>query len=135
MTLTKRFGYEWSKFSKIYPEHEAHFLKWVHPLTRHDFKGKTILDAGCGNGRNSYYALKFGAKKLIAFDYDAKTVEAAKNNLSQFKNASVGYKSIYNINYKNKFDIIMCIGVIHHLKKPHAAIRRIVKAVNGGGVC
>lgn len=134
MTSTERFGYEWSKFDTIYKEHESHFLKWAYPLTKKDFKNKLVLDAGCGNGRNSFFVLKYGAKKVVAFDYDKRTVATARKNLSQFRNAEVHYKSIYDIDYKNKFDMVLCIGVIHHLKDPEKVIANLVNAVTGGEI-
>src|SRR3989344_4571518 len=113
---TERFGYEWCKFNTILLDHETQFLRWVYPLKKSDFNGKKILDAGCGNGRNSYWPLIYGAKKVVAFDYNMKTVVVAKENLSKFKNCEVLYNSIYDINYKNEFDISFSIGVIHHLE-------------------
>lgn len=131
--MASRFAYEWNKYNKIYPEHERHFLKWVYPLKKEDFKNKTVLDAGCGNGRNSFFVLKYGAKSIVAFDCDKKIVDAAKRNLSKFHNAEVIMQSIYKIGYKKKFDIVMCIGVIHHIKYPNIAIRKLRNAVKLGG--
>lgn len=131
---TERFGYEWNKFNKIIPDYEIQFLKWVYPLNRDNFKDKKILDAGCGTGRNSYWPLTYGAKKVVAFDYDKKTVDVARRNLSKFNNASVNYESIYNINYNKEFDIAFSIGVVHHLENPHLAINNLVKAVKKGGI-
>jgi len=122
-----RFGYEWSKFDRIIPQYELQFLKWVCPLKVNDFKGKKLLDAGCGIGRNSYWPLKYGAKEVFAFDYDKRTVSVAKKNLSQFKNVHVKYDSVYNIRFKNKFDI-------HHLEHPHKAVQKLVDSVKKGGV-
>ena len=60
MASEDRFGYEWDKYSDIYPDYEQQFLNWISPLDSEDFIGKDILDAGCGMGRNSYYALQYG---------------------------------------------------------------------------
>lgn len=131
---TERFGYEWSNYSKIIPEYELQFLKWVFPLQKKDFKEKTVLDAGCGIGRNSYWPLQYGAKEVSAFDYDKRTVEVAKNNLSKFKNAKVSFGSIYDLKFKNYFDIAFSIGVIHHLADPKKAVANLVKATKKNGL-
>ncbi|MEK6933965.1 MAG: class I SAM-dependent methyltransferase [Nanoarchaeota archaeon] len=128
-----RFGYEWNKYNRIIPEYELQFLKWVFPLKKEDFKGKKILDAGCGIGRNSYWPLIYGAKKVLAFDYDPRTIEVAKRNLAKFKNAEIKYNSIYGIDFKNKFDISFSIGVIHHLEHPKEAVKKLIKATKKGG--
>ena len=133
MSSTKRFGYEWNKFNEIIPEYEIQFLKWVYPLKKEDFKDKIILDAGCGIGRNSYWPLKYGAQKVVAFDFDKRTMEVARKNLSQFGNAEVIYQSIYDITYENEFDLVFSIGVIHHLEKPEGAIKNLVRALKPNG--
>lgn len=133
MSSTDRFGYEWSTYQQILPEYEDQFKKWVYPLKSGDFKNKTILDAGCGIGRNSYWPLTYHAKKVVAFDFDRRTVEVAKKNLIPFSNAKVEYASIYDIRYRLKFDLTLCIGVLHHLIDPVRAIRNLVRATKKRG--
>ncbi|MCK5476399.1 MAG: methyltransferase domain-containing protein [Candidatus Aenigmarchaeota archaeon] len=134
MGSEERFGYEWNKYRDIIPEYEDQFKKWIFPLDKKSFNDKIVLDAGCGTGRNSHWPLIYKAKKVVAFDYDKRTVEVAKKNLNNFKNAEVLYKSIYDIDFKNKFDIVFSIGVIHHLEYPHKAVENLAKSVKKGGV-
>jgi len=134
MASTDRFGFEWDKYPYLDSNYENQFKNWTHPLKEDDFKGKIVLDAGCGMGRNSYWPLKWGAKEAVVFDYDKRSVEAAKKNLSKFNNAHILYRSIYNIEWKNKFDIAFSIGVIHHLKDPKEATRRLFNSVKEGGI-
>lgn len=132
MTSEDRFGYEWNKYSDIEPDYEDQFRRWIQPLDKSFFKGKSVLDVGCGMGRNSYWVLDWGAREVVSFDYDNRSVAAAKRNL-QSKNAKVYLKSIYEINWKDEFDIAFSIGVIHHLRKPKKAIEKMVQAVKPGG--
>ena len=62
-----------------------------------------------------------------------RSVEAAKRNLADFKNAEVFYKSIYDINWNSEFDIAISIGVIHHLKDPKLALQNLVGSLKSGG--
>lgn len=133
MASEHRFGFEWDKYAEINPQYELQFKNWVSPLGPADFNDKVVLDAGCGMGRNSYWTLKWGAQKLTAFDYDKRTVAAAKKNLEQFSNAEVLFESIYDINWQNQFDIAMSIGVIHHLEDPQQALTNMVRALKPGG--
>ncbi len=128
-----RFAFEFTHFPEILPENEGKFLKWVYPLKRETFKNKSVLDAGCGNGRNSLQVLKFGAKQVTAFDYHKDTISVARKNLSEFKNAEVLYSSIYDIPFKDRFDIVMCIGVLQHLQDPQMALSNLVNACKKNG--
>ena len=134
MSSADRFGIEWGIFQSIIPEYETQFLRWISPLKKSDFKNKRVLDAGCGIGRNSWWPLIYGAKAVTAFDFDRGTVRIAEKNLSKFKNVSVSFKSVYTITYSNEFDIVLCIGVLHHLKDPQRAIHNLIRAVKKGGV-
>jgi 2-polyprenyl-3-methyl-5-hydroxy-6-metoxy-1,4-benzoquinol methylase len=129
-----QFGYEWNIYRDILPIHQEQFCRWIAPVQLEFFQGKTFLDAGCGIGRNSYWPLQAGAKSGYAFDYDSRTVAVAKPNLSQFPHATVALQSIYEIEFENEFDIVFCIGVLHHLAEPRRAIENLVRAVKPGGI-
>lgn len=133
MGSTERFGYEWGKYSEIDSNYELQFKRWVAPLRESDFQGKKVLDAGCGMGRNSFWVLRWGASHVTAFDYDKRSVDAARKNLEKFANAKVEFKSIYDINAENEFDIVFSIGVIHHLENPKLAIENLIRAAMPGG--
>lgn len=115
-------------------KYEGQFRNWTYPLTPDDFKGKKVLDAGCGMGRNSYFPLLFGAREAVAFDYDVRSVARAKQTLAAFPNARVEYRSVYETPWKNEFDIVLCIGVLHHLRNPKAALGNLVAALKQGGL-
>jgi len=133
MASTERFGYEWNKYNSLDPNYKKQIKNWIHPLTPEDFKAKDILDAACGMGRNSYWALQWGAKSVKAFDFDERSVQAAKDNLQDFPNASVEYLDINKIAWENQFDLAFSIGVIHHLNNPILAIQNLYRAVRPGG--
>ena len=129
----KEFGYEWHAYSEILPKHREQFWTWIQPLQPTDFAGKRFLDAGCGMGRNSYWAMDAGAASAYAFDFDQRTVAAAKRNLSAFPSCTVGYQSIYDLDRPDEFDIVFCIGVLHHLANPRRAVENLVRAAKPGG--
>lgn len=133
MASQDRFGYEWDKYNFLLPIYEEQFLMWIGPLKSEDFKDKSVLDAGCGMGRNSFWACKYGARELLAFDYDKRSVSSAKKTLVQFPQANVEFTSIYDIAYVNQFDIAFSIGVIHHLENPKLALQKLFQAIKPGG--
>lgn len=134
MGSEERFGYEWQKYNRVDPNYEIQFLKWISPFSPEIFREKTVLDAGCGMGRNSFWVSKYGAKEVVAFDFDQRTVEAAKKNLAPLNPARIELKSIYEIPWQDEFDIVFCIGVIHHLENPQLAIKNLIQAAKPGGL-
>jgi len=133
MASTERFGYEWNKYSHMDQNYEKQIKNWVSPLTPDDFKNKSILDAGCGMGRNSFWALKWGASELTAFDFDERSIKAAKNTLKDFSNVKIEFRDINKIDWTEKFDLGFSIGVVHHLNNPELAIRNLFRSIKPGG--
>jgi len=128
-----KFGYEWELYREIIPLHERQFAQWISPLPLEFFRGKRFLDAGCGIGRNSLWAMKHGAVSGYAFDYDRRTVAVASENLKGHPQCQVGFESIYHIAYEREFDCVFCIGVLQHLADPRAAVENLVAALRPGG--
>lgn len=130
-----RFGYLWEKFSDLTPEQEKQFKLWTKPIDpATGWKGARFLDAGCGAGRNSYWAMSYGAGSCCAFDLDRRSLDAARINLAKFPTAEVRKGDIYDIPFKDEFDIVFSIGVVHHLSHPMDAIAQLVKATKPGGI-
>ena len=133
--ISKKFGYEWDVYSGNHPLPQGEqFLGWISPVSLEFLKGNDFLDAGCGIGRNSMWPLQAGAVSAYAFDFDDRTVNVAKNNLNNFPNCEVGFCSIYDLPFKNEFDIAFCIGVIHHLQHPQQAVQKLMDTVKPGGI-
>jgi SAM-dependent methyltransferase len=130
----ERFGYSWERFSEPTADQEEQFRRWtVHLNPGRDWKGVRVLDAGCGAGRNSYWALKYGAASCVCVDLDERSLSAAKRNLSAFPDAKIQKCSIYDLAFENEFDVVFSIGVIHHLAKPQDAVKKLSQAAKPGG--
>jgi SAM-dependent methyltransferase len=132
-----KFGYEWSNYSEILPEHEWQFLRWICAIDIQELKNKSVVDAGCGNGRNSFWLAKHGVKKIFAFDVSPGAVQVATNNLSRIANCHVSQVSLYDVGALQEFseanDIVFSIGVIHHLSEPVVALTSLKGLVKQGG--
>lgn len=128
-----RFGYSWHIFSDVLPVHEEQFRRWTSGLASEDWQGKEFLDVGCGIGRNSYWAMKWGAARGLCIDVDDRSLAAARRNLACFPAARVEHRSAYEIKEANRFDIVFSIGVLHHIDSPDVAVAQMVKAAKPGG--
>jgi SAM-dependent methyltransferase len=130
---TDRFGYQWNYYDELRPDYEVQFLGWTSPLGRDDWKGKRFLDAGCGMGRNSHWPMTYGASGGAAIDVDERTLEAAKRTLSRWPQIEVRRASIYELPWREEFDICFSIGVFHHLENPERAMASLVAATKPAG--
>jgi len=130
----ERFGYSWDRFHELSADQEEQFRRWtslIDPET--GWKDKTILDVGCGTGRNSYWALTYGASEGLAIDVDDRSLSHARRKLESFPGMEVRKESVYELEIADRFDIVFSIGVIHHLENPIAALRNMAHAVKPGG--
>jgi SAM-dependent methyltransferase len=128
-----RFGYEWKTYSEMIPEYEEQFCGWTSHIPPGQWRDKTILDVGCGMGRNTYWPLTYGAKESVSIDVDSNSLASARRTLERFPQATVREMSAYDIAFTDYFDIVYSIGVIHHLEHPGLALRQMVKAAKPGG--
>jgi len=125
------FGYEWHRFPEMYDEWERQFIDYMQPHGPEFFRGKKVLDAGCGNGRFAYYASKYGAD-VWAIDLGP-AVEVAHRNTEPVK-VNVVQADLHSPPFAfESFDFIYSIGVLHHLPDPEVAFRNLLRFLKPGG--
>lgn len=128
----KSFAFEWTKFNKMFEAYRMNFLNYIDPINEKIFNNKVVLDAGCGVGRHTYWATKFGAKEIIGIDL-SNAVEASYENTKEFPNVHIIQADIYNLPFKKIFDYIFCIGVLHHLPEPEKGFQSLLKYLKTNG--
>lgn len=132
VATAESFGFEWSRFSEMYGEWEHNFREYMWPHDPEFFRGKRVLDAGCGSGRHAYYAAKYNAE-VWAVDLGP-AVEVAARNTAACDNVRVVQADLYQLPFATEsFDFIYSIGVLHHLPDPEAAFRNLLRFLKPGG--
>ena len=102
---------QWDRFrSKPFP-------KTIFYLSKNWEKG-TILDVGCGNGRN---LIPFAEKNFTCEGVDF-SIEMLNHAKSKFKKLNLKSKfqvaNMIDLPFKdNSFDYLICIASFHHLNK------------------
>jgi SAM-dependent methyltransferase/uncharacterized protein YbaR (Trm112 family) len=126
------FGFEWQRFPEMYEEWNQSFLDYMQPHGPKFFRGKKVLDAGCGNGRFAYYAAKYGAE-VWAVDLGP-AVEVARRNTETMAGVQVVQADLQRPPFaRESFDFIFSIGVLHHLPDPEAAFQSLLGFLKPGG--
>jgi asparagine synthase (glutamine-hydrolysing) len=128
-----RFGFAWDRYRELLPGYEAQFAGWLAPYRLADLAGKDVLDAGCGMGRNAFFAARQGARSVLAIDQAALAVGAAGELLAGVPGVRVERRSLYDLAERRAFDVIVSIGVIHHLEHPRLALEKLVEALRPDG--
>ncbi len=78
------------------------------------FKGKKILDAGCGDGRFLGEMKNKGANQLYGIDYSERAVSFAKILVPE---AKIQTGDLFSLPYENNFfDMIFMIEVLEHIQ-------------------
>lgn len=109
------------------------FEDWMAPLTEADFRGHDVLEMGCGNGSLLVYTAAWQPRKLVGVDLGS-SVETARANLqvAGATNAQVQQADLTTFT-SDGFDVVYCIGVLHHLKEPQSGFKAVLRNVRPGG--
>jgi len=106
------------------------FEHWIWPNTMEDFRGKRVLDAGCGGGQHTSFVAPYAAE-VVAVDLNA--LEVAKERTKQFSNIQYIEGDLARVRFDQRFDIVYCIGVIHHTDSPDKTFENLARQTKPGG--
>jgi ubiquinone/menaquinone biosynthesis C-methylase UbiE/uncharacterized protein YbaR (Trm112 family) len=124
------FAYEWEHFGELRPEWERNFRDYLRPHDTEFLRGRLLLDVGAGSGRHSYEAHRFGAKVVAVDVGDA--IHVARRNLPA--DVITVQADAEELPFEDAaFDLVMSIGVLHHLPDPPRAVKSLARLVRPGG--
>jgi SAM-dependent methyltransferase len=127
------FGWEWRAFPRIDDHHERQFLDWIAPVGPEAFRGRVVLEGGCGKGRHTRLASRYGAAAVIGVDLSA-AVDVAFDNTRREPAAHIVQADLLRLPLRpGSCDYAFSIGVLHHLPDPTAGFLSIAGAVRPGG--
>ena len=128
----ENFGWQWQHFTQEDEQYAAQFLGWIAPVEPEFFRGKVVLEGGCGKGRHTQLAARWGARDIVGVDLSA-AVETAFAATRELENAHIVQADIYNLPVRRAFDYAYSVGVLHHLPDPRAGFRALAAKVKEGG--
>jgi ubiquinone/menaquinone biosynthesis C-methylase UbiE/uncharacterized protein YbaR (Trm112 family) len=124
------FAYEWQHFGEPRDEWERNFRDYIRPHEPESLDGLLVLDVGAGSGRHSYQAQRFGAR-VVAVDVGDAIHVARKNLPSDVVTIQADAE---DLPFEDAvFDLVMVIGVLHHLPNPKRALTSLARLVRPAG--
>ncbi len=97
-----------------------------------------ILDAGCGSGVGTEYLVHLNPQaQVIGIDLSAGTLKVAQERCQRSGADRVSFQnlSIYDVaQIEGQFDLINCVGVLHHMPDPIKGIQALANKVAPGGL-
>jgi len=128
---TARLTPEWREQWELFDDDERFlFEEWIQPLTLNDLKDSDILEAGCGGGQHTALMAPF-ARSIVAVDLN--TAELAKGRYKELRNVTFRQGDIASLDLGREFDVVICVGVIHHTDDPDRTFANLLKHVRSGG--
>ena len=110
------------------PDHFLHdypankFARFAHAIP--DMTGKSVLDIGCNAGFYSLEMKRRGADRVLGIDFDDRYLEQARF-AARVEDADIEFRklSVYDLAaLKERFDLVIFMGVLYHLRHPLLAL-------------
>ena len=124
------FAYEWEHFGELRSEWERNFREYLRPHEPESLRGRLVLDVGAGSGRHSYEAHQQGAR-VVAVDVGDAIHVARRNLPAEVVTIQADAEELPF--HDATFDLVLAIGVLHHLPDPRRALASLARLVRPGG--
>lgn len=125
------FATSWNDVGAVYSRQQ--FEEWMAPLTAADFAGREVLELGFGNGSLLAIAGTLAPRRLAGIEL-GDTIEKTRRNLAHLPPQLVElHRGDLTEASLGEFDLVYCIGVLHHLAVPRKGFDAVLRHVKSGG--
>jgi len=132
-STSKSFGYEWLRYDVDLEEEDREIFLRDSQIPKESFKGKMVLDAGCGMGRYTRIAGDMGGE-IVGIDLSQSILRAYQITRKNYF-AHIVQGDILHLPFRQKqFDIIYSLGVLHHTPNAKEAFLTLTKFLKKGGL-
>jgi len=139
--ITFSFGENWQSFLKHVSKEAiemalADTREWIP-----DVAGRSVIDVGCGSGLSSLAFHLRGAKPIVSFDVDPRSVAATRSIRARAGDPpdwqvldGSALDAAFLTAFAERFDIVYSWGVLHHTGAMWSAIANVCRLVKPGGL-
>ena len=100
------------------------------------FVNPNVLIAGCGTGKHTTIAERYLNANILGVDLSLESLAYAKRKTEEsgFKNIEFLHADILQLkNLNRKFDVIECVGTLHHMKDPLTGLKVLLDLLEPHG--
>jgi SAM-dependent methyltransferase len=105
---------------------------------RYVFKGKRVLDAGTGTGHRLIEAARaLPDTEFVAVDISETPLEIARRSAAKENVRNVEFRCCNLMDEAaalGSFDVVLCMGVLHHLSDPARGLRNLTRNLAADGL-
>ncbi len=97
----------------------------------------SILDVGCGDGKNSFYLAKQGFENIDAFDISETAIAKIERLCKKEKvNINTKISTVADFEFNKQYDLVLSFGVYHFMAKEEwiSFIEKSKRNTNIGGI-
>jgi len=94
------------------------------------FKGKRVLDIGCGTGETAAGIAARSALWVSGIDYAPSAIEEAKR---RHKAANLDFRVCSALEWNDVIDVVVSCGTLEHMPEPRQELHRMIELVDGKG--
>lgn len=129
-------------YDNIYKKgEESHYTKFlfargssaedrVAVLKELSWKGKSVLDIGCGTGETAYAIACRGAQRVIGIDYSKDAITAAEK---KYRHPRLSFLCQNIADTKGTYDAIITMGALEHIDSPLGLLKKCKRMLARGG--
>jgi len=123
---------EWREQWELFEDNERFlFEEWIQPATLEGMRRKDVLEAGCGGGQHTAVMAQV-ARTVTAIDLN--TADLARHRNKASTNVTFVEGDIASMDLNREFDVVVCVGVIHHTDDPDRTFSNLYRHLRPGGV-
>jgi SAM-dependent methyltransferase len=135
--LTMSGGSPWDRLWSLLEEVVVDDLDrevWRNLASHVDFRGRSVLELGCGRGLLSRFAVAAGARSATLVDQAPEALRIARGLLADVPGAEFVQGDVLGYEGGRRFDIVLSSGLVEHFEGERLASCLEVHGRHAGGV-